>query len=41
MEYLVIAYTLIALVLVGYTLHLHQRMANIERERALLETKKE
>lgn len=37
MDYVIIAYGLIALVLVGYTVHLRWRMSQIERERALLE----
>lgn len=37
MEYVIIAYGLIALVLVGYTLRLRWQMRHIERERVLLE----
>lgn len=37
MDYVIIAYGLIALVLMGYTIHLHWRLKNIERERASLE----
>jgi hypothetical protein len=37
MDYVIIAYGLIALVLIGYTVHLRWRMAKIERERAWLE----
>lgn len=37
MEYVIIAYGLIALVLVGYTVHLRWQMTKIERERALLD----
>ncbi len=39
MEYLAIAYALIAVVLVGYVLSLRQRMEAIKRERALIESK--
>ncbi len=39
MEYLAIAYALIAVVLVGYVLSLRQRMEAIKRERARLESK--
>lgn len=38
-EYLIIAYGLIASVLIGYTIHLHWRMNHVERERASLEDK--
>jgi CcmD family protein len=41
MEYLVIAYGLIGVVLIGYAIHLRQRMATVERERALIEAKKD
>ena len=41
MEYLAIAYTLIAVVLIGYVANLRQRMATVERERALIESKKD
>lgn len=41
MEYVMLAYALIALVLIGYTVHLHWRMNQLARERALLETKNE
>jgi hypothetical protein len=41
MEYLTIAYALIAVVLIGYAMSLQQRRATIERERALLESKKD
>lgn len=37
MDYVIIAYGLIALVLIGYTVHLHQRLTKIERERARLD----
>ncbi|MCX7838015.1 MAG: heme exporter protein CcmD [Anaerolineae bacterium] len=37
MDYVIIAYGLIALVLIGYTIHLHWRIKKIERERTLLE----
>lgn len=39
MEYLVIAYTLIAVVLIGYAVNLRSRMQAVERERARLESK--
>ncbi len=39
MEYLAIAYALIAVVVIGYVLSLHQRMKAVERERALIESK--
>jgi hypothetical protein len=41
MEYLAIAYALIAVVLIGYALNLHQRMAAVERERRLIESKED
>ncbi len=39
MEYLAIAYLLIAVVVMGYLLSLRQRWQAVQRERALLETK--
>jgi CcmD family protein len=39
MEYLAIAYALIAVVLVGYVVNLRQRMQAVERERGLIESK--
>jgi len=39
MEYLAIAYALIALVLIGYAVNLKMRTQTIERERARLESK--
>jgi len=39
MEYLAIAYVLIAVVLIGYFVNLRQRMQAVERERALIESK--
>jgi CcmD family protein len=39
MEYLAIAYILIALVVMGYVFNLRQRMKAVERERALLQSK--
>lgn len=39
MEYLAIAYGLIAVVLIGYALSLRQRWQAIQRERALFESK--
>ena len=39
MEYLALAYLLIAVVLIGYAVSLRQRMQAAERERAMLETK--
>ncbi len=39
MEYLAIAYALIAVVVIGYTLSLRQRMKTVERERARIESK--
>ncbi len=39
MEYLVIAYALIAVVLMGYALSLRQRWQAVKRERSLYETK--
>lgn len=39
MEYLAIAYILIAVVVMGYLLSLRQRWQAVQRERALLETK--
>jgi len=39
MEYLAIAYALIAFVLIGYAINLRQRRAAVERERASLESK--
>lgn len=41
MEYLVIAYVLIAVVLVGYWLSIQRRARAIQRERELLEAKDE
>ena len=41
MEYLAIAYALIVVVLIGYVVNLRQRWQAVERERALIETKKE
>jgi hypothetical protein len=41
MEYLAIAYALIAVVLIGYVVNLRQRWQIVERERALIEAKKE
>jgi hypothetical protein len=41
MEYLAIAYALIAVVLIGYGVSLRRRSLAIERERARLETKDE
>jgi len=41
MEYLAIAYVLIAVVLIGYFVHLRRRMQAVERERALIEAKAE
>ena len=39
MEYMAIAYVLIAIVLIGYTMVLRKRMQAVEGERARLETK--
>lgn len=39
MEYLAIAYALIAIVLVGYSVNLWRRSQAIRRERELLESK--
>ncbi len=39
MEYMAIAYTLIAVVLIGYAVNLRMRRQSIERERARLEAK--
>ncbi len=39
MEYMAIAYTLIAVVLIGYSVNLKMRRQSIERERARLESK--
>jgi hypothetical protein len=39
MEYLTIAYALIAVVLIGYAFNLRQRWQSVERERALVESK--
>jgi hypothetical protein len=39
MEYLMIAYGLIAVVLIGYVLSLRQRWQAIQRERARFESK--
>ena len=39
MDYLIIAYGLIAVVLVAYTLSIGQRMRSIQRERSLFESK--
>ena len=41
MEYLAIAYALIAVVLIGYVVNLRQRMKAVARERALIEAKKD
>lgn len=41
MEYLSIAYALIAIVLIGYAINLQRRMTAIERERASIEAKKD
>jgi Flp pilus assembly pilin Flp len=41
MEYVAIAYGLIALVLIGYTVHLHQRLRAAQRERAALQARQE
>ncbi len=39
MEYLAIAYVLIAVVLVGYAVNLRMRTLTVERERARLESR--
>ena len=39
MEYLAIAYILIAVVLIGYGISLQQRSETVRRERELLESK--
>jgi len=39
MEYLAIAYALIAIVLIGYTVNLKMRTQAIDRERTRLESK--
>lgn len=39
MEYLAIAYMLIAVVLIGYGISLRQRSETVRRERELLESK--
>ena len=39
MEYMAVAYLLIAVVLIGYTVMLHRRTQAVESERARLETK--
>ncbi|HEX9074618.1 MAG TPA: hypothetical protein VF932_02520 [Anaerolineae bacterium] len=39
MEYLAIAYILIAVVLIGYGISLRQRSETVRRERELLESK--
>lgn len=39
MEYLAIAYGLIAVVLIGYAFSVRRRMNAVQRERALLESK--
>jgi|GEM_PF-2470416 hypothetical protein len=39
MEYLAIAYGLIAVVLIGYAFSIRQRMSAAQRERAVLESK--
>ncbi len=41
MEYLAMAYALIAIVLIGYAVNLRRRMAAVERERALIEAQKD
>ncbi len=41
MDYMIIAYVLIAVVLVGYSLNIWQRMRTIERERARLDSKQD
>lgn len=41
MEYLAMAYALIAVVLIGYAVNLRQRWQAVERERALMESKNE
>ncbi len=41
MEYLAIAYALIAIVLIGYAINLQRRMAAIERARKLIEARKD
>lgn len=41
MEYLAIAYGLIAVVLIGYAISLRRRAQAVERERARLETFKD
>ncbi len=41
MDYLLIAYALIAVVLIGYSFSLRQRARTIERERALLQSKED
>jgi hypothetical protein len=41
MEYLAMAYALIAVVLIGYAIHLRRRMAAVERARALIQAKKD
>lgn len=41
MEYLAIAYMLIAIVLLGYALSLWRRMQTTQHERALIETKQD
>jgi hypothetical protein len=39
MEYLAIAYALIAVVVIGYVISLRQRWQQVKRERDLLESK--
>ena len=39
MEYMAIAYLLIAVVLIGYTVMLHRRTQAVESERARIEAK--
>ncbi len=41
MEYLTIAYGLIAVVLIAYSIHLWQRMQAVKRERARIESKED
>lgn len=41
MEYLIAAYALIALVLIGYTISVQRRRAHIERERAYTKAAKD
>lgn len=41
MEYLTIAYGLIAVVVIAYSLSLRQRMQAVKRERTLIESKED